>query len=184
MRFNLYLCKKMQKLSVNESALIKENIQAYFNKNENARFIHRLHGILLLIDNKENTCDFVGSLFGNSPRTISNWVKKVNSTGDINSLREEKRSGRVPRLNAIQLAEIKEALQKDPERSGVSANIWDGKSLSWHIENKYGIMLKVRRCQTLFHELGFSLKRARPIVAKGDVVKKEAFKKTSRESAK
>lgn len=172
----------MQKLSVKNGKSIKESIRKYFNKNEDARFIHRLHGILLLIDNPENTCDFVGSLFGNSPRTVSNWVKKVNSTGDINSLREEKRSGRPPRLNATQLSEIKEALQQDPEKSGISGNIWDGKSLSRHIENKYGITLKVRRCQTLFHELGFSLKRARPVVAKGDATKKEAFKKTPRKS--
>lgn len=82
------------------------------------------------------------------------------------------------------MASIKEVLQKAPELSGVTANVWDGKSLSFYIEKTYSIVLKVRQCQRLFKKLGFSLKRARPIVAKGDAEKKEMSKKTSRNSQK
>ena len=168
----------MQRVEIKNSNEIRDMILSYFNKNEEARYIHRLHGLLLLIDNKNNTCDSVGELFGNSPRSISKWVSKVNETSDIEVLRDQKKCGRTSRLNQSQLAELKSILQLPPENNGVTANIWDGKSLSWFIEKRYGVSLKVRRCQDLFKELGFSLKRARPVVAKCDEEKKTASKKT------
>ena len=61
-------------------------------------------------------------------------------------------------------------------------NIWDGKSLSAFIERQYGIVMKTGTCQRLFHQLGFSLKRARPVVARVDEEKKTASKKTSGEN--
>lgn len=174
----------MQKLEIKNKSEIQDLIRNYFKNNDEAKFVHRLHGILLFLENKESTCDSIGNMFGNSPRTISNWVKKVNSSGSLESLRDENKVGRTSRLNSTQLEEIKIALQKNPEESGVTSNIWDGKSLSWFIETKYKISLKVRRCQILFHELGFSLKRARPIVSKGNAEKKEELKKTLRKDKK
>ncbi|MDR3188024.1 MAG: winged helix-turn-helix domain-containing protein [Prevotellaceae bacterium] len=66
----------------------------------------------------------------------------------------------------------------------MSANLWDGKSLSAYISAKYGITLKTRSCQKLLHELGFSLKRARPTVALGDEAQKTEAKKTQDERRK
>lgn len=174
----------MKKLSIVQKERVENLILDYFKKNDEAKFIHRLHGILLFLKDEKATCDSVGLMFGNSPRTISNWVKKVNESSSLEVLRTQERTGRKPRLTDVQLEEIKEVLQKPPEESGVTSNIWDGKSLSYYIEKKYQIILGVRRCQKMFHELGFSLKRARPIVAKGDELKKEVFKKTSRKTTK
>jgi transposase len=167
----------MQILELNSSEQIKKKIQEYFRKNEEAKFIHRLHGILLKIDNKDTACQTIADLFGHSSRTISNWINKVNETGDIEVLRDKIKPGRNTKLNMNQLVIIKDTLQKAPELSGISANIWDGKSLSFYIEKEFKIALGVRQCQRLFKKLGFSLKRARPIVSKGDALKKEVSKK-------
>lgn len=169
----------MKKLSIDNKALVISMIQDYFQRNEEAKFIHRLHGILLFASKETESCDSIGALFGNSPRTISNWIKKVESTGDINSLREKKRPGRPPRLSLVQQEELKQILQRAPCESGVAGNIWDGESLSMYINEHYGVRLNVRACQNLFHKLGFSLKRARPVVAKADEGKKAVSKKTS-----
>lgn len=174
----------MQILELKSSDELKEKIQEYFRKNEEAKFIHRLHGILLKIDNKDNACQTIADLFGHSSRTISNWINKVNETGNIEVLRDKPKPGRNSKLNEEQLIIIKDILQKPPELSGISANIWDGKSLSFYIKKEFEIILGVRQCQRLFKKLGFSLKRARPIVSKGDVAKKEVSKKTSRISKK
>lgn len=174
----------MQRLVIHNADKIESLIRSYFKNNDEADFIHRLHGVLLFLTDEKSSCDSIGLLFGNSPRTVSNWIKKIDESGNLNALRTKPRSGRRPRLSEQQRQEIKQALCEPPEKSGVVANVWDGKSLSWYIENKYGIGLKVRRCQELFHELGFSLKRARPVVAKGSPEKKEAFKKTARKTAK
>ena len=102
---------------------------------------------------------------------------KVNDAKSIEVLRDSEKSGRTPKLDDTQMSQIKEVLQKEPELSGVTANIWDGKSLSFYIQKTYSIELGTRQCQRLFHQLGFSLKRARPTVCKSDPVKKEESKK-------
>ena len=174
----------MKRLVINDKGSVKSKIQHYFERNEEARFIHRLHGILLFSEKEDESCDSIGALFGNSPRTVSNWIKRVNATGDIESLRSKKQSGRPPRLSEAQRQELKVILQEPPEKHGISTNVWDGKSLSAFIQQQYGIVLKTRACQRLFHKLGFSLKRARPVVARADEIKKSESKKTSRENRK
>jgi len=170
----------MKRLNVENQEVIKKKIVSYFDKNTESRFIHRLHGILLFINNEKESCDSIGILFDNSPRSISNWIKKLNkSGGNLESLRDKKRPGRPSRLNSEQMSELKKVLQLAPEESGMTSNIWDGKTLSAYIEKQYGIIMKVRACQNLFHKLGFSLKRARPKVSKGDEKLKEEAKKTT-----
>ncbi|KAA6327049.1 hypothetical protein EZS27_023927 [termite gut metagenome] len=78
---------------------------------------------------------------------------------------------------------LKEVLRKNPEKSSMDCNILDGKSLSAYIKEHYGIDLKVRACQNLFHTLGFSLKQARLVVCRADEEKKMLSKKTSRENS-
>jgi len=172
----------MKRLEIKNKKGIKEKIQKYFAGNEEATFTHRLHGILLFAEKEEESCDSIGALFGNSPRTISNWIKRVNETGEIESLRSKKQPGRPPRLSEEQRQELKITLQELPEKHGITSSIWDGKSLSAYIENHYGIVMKTRTCQRLFHQLGFSLKRARPIVAKANAEKKAEKKRTPRKN--
>ena len=174
----------MKRLVIKNRESIKEKIQNYFAGNEEAKFIHRLHGVLLFSEKEDESCDSIGVLFGNSPRTVSNWIKRLNETGDIESLRSKKQSGRPPRLSEDQRQELKAVIQDLPEKHGIPINIWDGKSLSAYIDRRYGIVMKTRTCQRLFHQLGFSLKRARPVVSRADEEKKAESKKTSRENSK
>jgi transposase len=170
----------MQKLKIQKAKEVEAQIHQYLRNSDEARFIHRLHGLLLLLNNEENNCANIASLFKNSPRSLSNWVHSVNSSGTIEVLRDKPRKGRSLRLQGEQLNQIKLVLQKHPSEVGLSANIWDGKTLSFFIQREFAVTLQVRQCQRLFHKLGFSLKRARPIVAKGNPEKKEQAKKTSK----
>jgi hypothetical protein len=86
----------MKRLVIKDREGIKDKIQSYFTGNEEAKFIHRLHGVLLFSVKEDESCDSIGALFGNSPRTVSNWIKRINETGDIESLRSKKQSGRPP----------------------------------------------------------------------------------------
>ncbi|MHA1326897.1 MAG: IS630 family transposase [Promethearchaeota archaeon] len=52
---------------------------------------------------------------------------------------------------------------------------WEGKAVSEHFKNKFGVVFTVRRCRYLLHELGFSLKRPRHAFPKADVKKQERF---------
>jgi transposase len=171
---------RMQKLRINNPKQIESQIYEYLHRSDEAKYIHRLHGILLLLNNEENNCSNVASLFRNSPRSLSNWVHQINKSGSIFVLKDKPRTGRKPKLNDEQLHLLKAVIQKHPSDLDLTANIWDGKTLSFFVEREFGIKLQVRQCQRLFRKLGFSLKRARPIVAKGDPQKKEQAKKTFR----
>jgi transposase len=152
-------------------------IGSYFEHDEEAKFVRRLYGLLLFAGKPDESCDGIGALFGNSPRRISNRVRRVNETGDMASLRGVAQSGRPSRLGAEEKAEIGLVSRDNPERHGISANIGDGKSLSAYIFWHYGIMLKTRSRRNLFRESGFGLKRARAVVARGNEKQKGESKK-------
>ena len=52
--------------------------------------------------------------------------------------------------------------------------------LSHHLKVQYSVELRVRQCQNLFKQLGFSLQRPRKMPAGADPEKQEAFKKNDR----
>jgi len=143
----------MKRLVLENTDCIINQIRLYFENNSEAKFIHRLQIILLFASKDDESCDSLGALFGNSPRSISGWIKKVNQTGSIDSLRSKPGSGRPSRLTDIQKDDIKMVLQELPERFGIPDKKWNGRNLSSYINEHYGIRLKVRSCQRLIHEL-------------------------------
>jgi len=150
----------MKRLLIGEQESIKAQIQSYFTGNDEAKFIHRLHAILLFTEKGTESCDSVGDLLGHSPRTISNWIKRINESGDIESLRSKKQSGRPSRLSEAQRRELRLITAESPEKHGIAGNKWDGKSLSAFIGLQYGITMRPRTCQRLFLQLGIRSKRA------------------------
>ncbi len=113
---------------------------------------------------------------GIARQTFSKWLTTVEKEG-VDKLRDKEHKGRVPRLSEQQLKEIKLAVENDPQAEGY--NVWDGPSLSDFILKKYGVTLGVRRCQYMFHEMGFSLIRPQtfPNLGEGNEDEREAFKK-------
>jgi len=147
---NLY---NMNRLKLENREGIVEQIRCYLENNQEAKFIHRLQVLQLFACKEDESCDSLGALFDNSPRSISNWIKKVNQTGDIESLRSKPIEGRPPRLTKKQMAEIQTVLQETPEKWGMEGRHWNGRLLSSHISRRYGIILKVRSCQRLLLKL-------------------------------
>ena len=95
----------------------------------------------------------------------------------LSGLADADRPGRPCRLNEQQLQQIQEALRSSPADFGLAANLWDGKLLSHFIHQRFGVDLGVRQCQRLFRQFGFRLRKPRPLIAKADPEKQEAFKK-------
>ena len=79
----------MQKLKIKKAKEVEAQIHQYLRNSDEARFVHRLHGILLLLNNEENNCANIASLFKNSSRSLSNWVHSVNNSGTIEVLRDK-----------------------------------------------------------------------------------------------
>ena len=154
--------------------LLKEGTKI-INTSSDAKYIIRVAFVNFILA-KTATPQELSDLSGLPKRTINSWVKKVDEEG-FESLKAVKQPGRTPRLSEEQMAEIKDALEKEPEESGY--RVWDGATLSDYIHEQYGIELGVRQCQRLFRILGFSQIRPQkyPSLGERNEKEREDFKK-------
>jgi len=143
----------MKRLVLENKNSIVNQIQGYLERNSEAKFIHRLQVIQMFADSEDKSCESLGALFGNSPRSISNWIKKVNQTGNIESLRGNSQLGRPSRLTTSQKDELRMVLQSPPEKYGMKGKRWSGIILSSYISQKYGVKANIRSCQRLIQVL-------------------------------
>lgn len=166
----------MKKLKIAEADLMILGLQDEIRRSRDSRYDHRLHAVLLVAHGM--SCPQVGRLLGDAPRTVEYWVHRFEEEG-LSGLVDLERPGRPSRLNDEQYREIGEVLRQSPLDVGLDTNLWDGKTLSKFIESRYGISLGVRQCQRLFRQLGFRMRKPRPVIARADPEKQEEFKKNS-----
>ena len=153
-------------------------LQDEIRRSDESRYDHRLHGVLLVAQG--TSCREAARLLGDAPRTVENWVHRFEEEG-LGGLTEGQRSGRPPRLSEPQLAKVEKALRQDPQAAGVKGGgVWDGKTLSGYLEQEFGVALKARQCQRLFRQLGFRLRKPRPVIAQADQQAQATHKKTPR----
>lgn len=163
----------------NRDALIAQ-LQEAIHENPEGHYQHRLHIVLLVL--QFQNVQYAATLYQEPIRTIQYWMQQFLSEG-TNGLRDEPRPGRPSQLTVSQKETLRKILENPPRYVGYERNDWDGKLLSHYIANHFHLELKVRRCQYLFHELGFTLQRPRP-VADGDPVAQAEFKKKPKKSWK
>jgi transposase len=149
-------------------------LQDEIRRTDEARYDHRLHAILLVAQGMSSRQ--AAQYFGDSPRTVAYWVQRFEAEG-LAGLADADRPGRSKKLNQKQIDQIETALRNSPLDYRLSVNLWDGKTLSEHIKQKFGIQLGVRQCQRIFRQLGFRLRKPRSKIANSDPSQKEGFKK-------
>jgi Transposase and inactivated derivatives len=149
-------------------------LQDEIRRNDEARYDHRLHALLLVTQGM--SCRQVARLLGDAPRTVAYWVNRFEREG-FAGLVDAERPGRPSRLNNDELKELESVLRGEPREHGFQG-LWDGKTLSAFIEQRWGISLGVRQCQRLFRHLGFRLRKPRSKIANADIGMQEEYKKT------
>ena len=164
-------------LQIKDAEKVSAEIQNYFAVNEDARFVRRLDVIALICDG--HALSYVAGLFGINSTTVQRWIHRLNELG-FQGLRDKPGRGRRSQLNDDDRLRLKSNLEKSPKDLGYDQARWDGKLLSHHLKVQYGVQLKVRQCQNLFKQLGFSLQRPRKMPVGADPEKQDAFKKNSR----
>ncbi len=145
----------MKRLSIKKPEEVKRQILEYLHSSEELKFSHKLHGILLLLENENTNCSEVARLYGSTPQTLTGWVHKLNQGegGNIDVLRDKMKPGRNTRLSKDQIQNIKYVLEKNPKRYGIDSPKWDGKTLAAYLDKKYGVHLKIRMCQRWLQKL-------------------------------
>ncbi len=167
----------MKALKITDAETMVMILQEEIRRNGQARYDHRLHGVLLVAHGM--SCRQAARLLGDAPRTVENWVNDFEREG-LRALTDAPGRGRKPKLTDEQLLEAGNWLRAKPQELGMEGNLWDGPKLSACLKKHYGIELGKRQCQRLFRQLGFRYRLPRPEVAKSDPARKEAHKKARR----
>jgi transposase len=153
----------MKKLEIDNSDIITAKAKMYLNKDAEIRFMQRVQIIQYLAENKDQSCIDAGRLFNVSPKAILKWIKKVNETGDLETLREKPGRGRKTRLTKEQVIKIEKAVKGKPQKVGIKAEQWTGELLAQYVTEKLGVEMQARQCQRILQKLGVSNQRGRPI---------------------
>lgn len=164
----------MKALKISEAETVILALQDEIRRSEEARYDHRLHGVLLVAQGKSPP--EVAHLLGDAPRTVEYWVHRFEEHG-LAGLQEGERSGRQSRLTSVQLKLVDKVLRERPSDRGLVGNLWDGPTLRLWLKKECAVELSVRGCQRLFRQLNFRLRKPRPEIAPNDPEKKEAIGK-------
>jgi transposase len=167
----------MHPLTVPDAENVILALQDEIRRSDESRYDHRLHGLLLVAQGM--TASEVSRMLGDSPRTVQYWVRRFEVEG-LSGLAEGDRPGRPRRLTETQMHAVETALRRRPEDVGLTGTLWDGKTLSTYLERQFEIDLGVRQCQRLFRQLGFRLRKPRPMISHTDPEVQAAHKKNSR----
>lgn len=168
----------MKPLKIADAPTMILALQDEIRRSDESRYDHRLHGLLLVAHGI--SCRAAAGLLGDAPRTVENWVHRFEHSG-LAGLTEGDRAGRPSRLSEVHLAKVEIALRESPADAGVAGGgVWDGKTLSRYLQQKLGVELKARQCQRLFRQLGFRLRKPRPLIAQADPQAQATHKKTPR----
>jgi len=165
----------MRKLQVRDADIIRLAVQDEIQRSEESRYDHRLHGILLVCCGL--SCTTVAELFGQSRRAVQYWVRRFEQSG-FAGLQDTPRPGRPAVINASARKAVGVDLRRSPLDFGYSQNLWDGKLFSHHLYKRYRVKVGQRQCQRLFHQLGFRLRKPRPLIAQADPERQAQYKKT------
>ena len=156
----------MKTLTISDRENMIQAMPDEIRRSEESRYNHRLHGVLLVAQGA--TCPEVARWLGDAPRTVEYWIRRFEERG-FSGLADGERSGRPRRLDTAQMERIEQALRKTPLEAGMAeGGVWDGKTLSAFVKQEFGLTLQVRQCQRLFRQLGFRLRKPRPLIAHAD----------------
>ena len=149
-------------------------LQDEIRRSEESRYDHRLHAVLLVA--KGMSCPEASDYLGDSERALRYWTNRYTREG-LQGLIENEHPGRPSRLTSEQMERINLILRSKPEDVGLRGGIWDGKLLSTFIQKEFRVALGTRQCQRLFRQLGFRMRKPRPMIARANPEVQEAFKK-------
>ena len=166
----------MKALTISDAETMILALQDEIRRSQEARYDHRLHAVLLVAQGV--TCPEAAALLGDAPRTVQYWVRRFEEEG-FAGLADADKPGRPKKLNEQQLSEVGKAIRGSPRDFGMSTNTWDGKTLSAFIKHRFDTDIGVRQCQRLFRQLGFRLRKPRPLIAKADPDLQKQHKKNS-----
>ena len=135
------------KSSIEAAALIRAEIR----RSADARYDHRLHGVLLVLQGRP--CHEVAAMLDETPRTVQRWAQRFRQQG-LAGLHDGPRSGRPALIAPIDRARIRDELSRSPRAFDLAAEQWDPSTVRAHLHARYGVDYSVRHCRRLLAIIG------------------------------
>ena len=121
-------------------------VRAEFRRSDEARYIHRLHGVLHVLLGLSTVK--AGKLLGDPQRTVAQWMIEFRKHG-LKGLRHDEGAGRPAKLTDSQKKALSNILMKPPTKAGLKADAWTAPLIASLLNKRYGITLNVRSCTRL-----------------------------------
>ena len=136
----------------------QETLRQLTRTDPDPRVRRRAHALLLLTEGHAVVA--VARLFATAPHRVRAWRSRF-LAGGRQGLADEPRTGRPPKLDAVALAFLEEALEASPQIYGLPVTIWSIRDLREVLAQHLG----VRVCTTTVHRavqrLGYRYRRPR-----------------------
>lgn len=120
--------------------------------------------VLILIQNGRRTSELQDT-FGLSRQTMTRWVHEVNQDG-LEAVRKTPPPGRPSQLTDEIKEQLRHDLEASPQDFGYGRKKWNAPTLVNHLEEHYGIEVKVRQARNYLKELGYRGKDITSIFSK------------------
>src|SRR3989338_850710 len=152
----------------------KSEIKILYREEKNSLAKIRLQACLLRKEG--NTLSYISSKVAYPLTTVDDWLRRINNEG-LSRRYSVKQCGRPSRLSSVQKKELRILLEKSPQETGLPYTVWTTKLVLYYLSEEYNISYQIRQIEKLVHQLGFSIKKARPEHKKCNKALQESFKK-------
>jgi len=147
---------------------------------EHPRVRERYFALYLLAQGKD--AKDIAPDIGKNRIAVANWCHLYNEQGP-EALHPDW-AGTHPDLDENEFEQLKQALLKHPRESGLNQGTWTGKLVSEFIKKAFGKTISLYTGINYIHRLGFSRKRPRKKLKKGDPKAQKKFAKELQEIEK
>jgi transposase len=151
------------------------DLRRLMSKERDGEVVRRLSALALVLEGHSRTV--AAQLSGMDRQTLRDWVHRYNE-GGVAGLASGKSTGRAPKLNAAQMAELYDLVVKgpDPEIDGVVR--WRCVDLRAQIARHFSVEVPERTVAKWLRRLRLTRLQPRPFHPKQDLTAQEEFKKT------
>jgi len=91
-------------------------------------------------------------------QSVSRWARELDISG-VHGLRKAERTGRPPKLTAVQMRAIERALKRGPEVFGFSTGLWTAARVRELIEQRTGVRYHEAHVWRILRKLNWSCQR-------------------------
>ncbi len=163
-------------LAITRTELSAEELRGQARRVQDGDQACRLVALALVLEGASRTA--AARAGGMDRQTLRDWVIRYNEAG-VDGLRDRPRSGRRPRLNGAQLAELSRLVEEGPDVEVHRVVRWRCVDLQAEIKARFDVELSERQIGRLLGQLKFRRLSVRPRHPQADEAAQQTFKKTS-----